>query len=138
MTTQGADRSAAQTATQDGTPGSELQRPAATAVPQQAAPITGTVAAPPPTAKQLEAEIERTREQLGETVQELAARADVKSRAQAKAAQVRSNAAARAKTVRGQAAGTAGVAREHWIPLAGAAGVLALGALVLSLWKRRH
>ena len=36
------------------------------------------------TKEQLQAEIERTREQLGETVEELAARADVKARLQEK------------------------------------------------------
>ena len=38
--------------------------------------------------QQLKQEIERTRDQLGETVEQLAAKADVKSRAQAKAAEL--------------------------------------------------
>ena len=38
--------------------------------------------------QQLEQEIEQTREQLGETVEQLAAKADVKRRARAKAAEV--------------------------------------------------
>lgn len=42
--------------------------------------------AAPDDAQRLQAEIERTREQLGETVEQLAAKADMKSRARAKAA----------------------------------------------------
>jgi hypothetical protein len=106
------------------------------------APLTGEVTAPPPDARQLEAEIERTREQLGETVQELVFRVDLKSRAQAKAAavsgkvkdttaQVRDNAAARAKDVMD--------AQERWVPLAAGGGVLIVGLLILfSQWKRQH
>jgi hypothetical protein len=81
--------------------------------------------------QQLEQEIERTREQLGQTVQELAARADVKSRARAKAAetagrvksttvQARQNAAARAGSVRNQVAGKAGAVRQKAISAGGA------------------
>ncbi len=43
-------------------------------------------AAAPDDAQQLEAEIEQTREQLGETVEQLAAKADLRSRARAKVA----------------------------------------------------
>ena len=39
--------------------------------------------APETTAPEIQQEIERTRERLGETVEELAAKADVKARAQA-------------------------------------------------------
>jgi hypothetical protein len=116
---------------------------------------TGSVAATPADARQLEAEIERTREQLGETVQELAYRADVKSRARAKAAevsgrlkgttaQVRSNAAERVRSMRNpeqvRRVLTTGAdrARERWLPLAVAAGVLAIGLLALSQWMRQH
>jgi hypothetical protein len=78
----------------------------------EAAPLTGRIAAPADDPQQLEAEIERTREQLGETVQELAGRADVKSRARARAAQARSNAAARAGNVRSQVASKTAAARQ--------------------------
>jgi hypothetical protein len=49
-------------------------------------------------------EIERTREQLGETVQALAAKADVKARAQDKAAQVAGRMKTKARHARQQAA----------------------------------
>lgn len=156
-------------------------------------PLTGRIVAAPDDPKQLEAEIERTRQQLAETVQELAARVDVKSRARAKAAEVTgrmksttvqagSNAAARAGNMRRQVASrttaarqkaiSAGAggrdqlrnraaaagapvweatpeqvrravtkgadsARERWMPLALAAGVLIVGYLAVRQWSRR-
>lgn len=141
-------------------PGSELSQTTAAADAREAAPLTGNIAAAPDDPRQLEAEIERTRERLGETVQELVARVDVKSRAQAKAAEVtsrvkattvqaRQNAAARAGSVRDQVAGTAATvrqkaisaggagAREPWMPLAIASGVLFAGYLVLRQYERR-
>ena len=72
----------------------------------------------------LRQEIERTREQLGETVEQLAAKTDVKGRARAKAtelagrarrtvAQARTQAATQVSTVRGQLAGkTAGAGQK--------------------------
>jgi hypothetical protein len=86
-------------------------------------PLTGRIAAPADDPQQLEAEIERTRQQLSETMQELAARVDVKSRARAKAAEVsgrmktttaqaRTNATARAGSVRSQVASKTVAARQ--------------------------
>jgi hypothetical protein len=80
--------------------------------------------AAPDDPQELEREIERTREQLGQTVELLAAKADVKSRAQAKAAelservkskagQVRQEAAARGGSARGQLAGTTATAQKR-------------------------
>jgi hypothetical protein len=80
--------------------------------------------APPDDPQELEREIERTREQLGETVELLAAKADVKSRAQAKATelserikskagQVRQQAAGRGDSVRGQLTGTTAAAQRR-------------------------
>lgn len=144
----------------------------------EAAPLTGRIAAPAADPQQLQAEIERTREQLGETVQELAGRADVKSRARARAAEARRNAAARAGSVRSQVANKttaarqkvtsasadrkdqlrtraapvweatpeqvrravtkgANSARDGWVPLAVAAGVLMVGSLAAWQWSRR-
>lgn len=159
----------------------------------ETAPLTGRVVAPADDPKQLEAEIERTRQQLGETVQELVSRVDVKSRARAKAAelsgrmktttvQARKNAAARAGNVRSQVSNRTGAARqramsagaggrdqlrsraakagapvwqatpepvrravtkgasgarERWMPLAVAAGVLVVGLLAVRQWSRR-
>lgn len=132
MTTgQGAERPAEPPAAEAETaPGSGLTRAAADADAQEMAPLTG-IAAAPDDARRLEAEIERTREQLGETVQELVARADVKSRARAKAAEVTGrmkattvqaskNAAARAGNVRGQVASSTEAARRKTISAGGA------------------
>jgi CHASE3 domain sensor protein len=55
------------------------------------------------TAPELQQEIERTRQQLGQTVQELAAKADLKARAKDKAAELRERARERALGARGKA-----------------------------------
>ena len=98
------------TATPAGRPAAEAETatggelsPKATAAgdAQDGAPLTGRIATPDDPG-QLEREIERTREHLAETVQELAARVDVKSVARAKVAEVRENAVARAESVRSQ------------------------------------
>jgi hypothetical protein len=84
----------------------------------------GAASAAPDDPQELEREIERTREQLGETVELLAAKADVKRRAQAKATelseriktkagQARQKAAARGDSVRGQLAGTTATAQKR-------------------------
>ena len=52
------------------------------------APAGGAAAAPPDNPEELKQEIERTRAQLGETVEALAAKADVKGRAQRRATEV--------------------------------------------------
>jgi hypothetical protein len=113
----------------DTAPGSELS-PATSADPQETAPLSGSVAARDDL-RQLEAEIERTREQLAATVQELAARVDVKTRARVMAAEVtgrvksttaqaRTNAAARAGSVRSQLADTTAAARQKAVSASGA------------------
>jgi hypothetical protein len=114
-------------------PGSELASQAAPdGKAPEAAPITGTVAAAPTDPRQLEQEIERTREQLGETVQELLARVDVKSRAQAKATEI----SGRVKRTTLQARKTVWESRERWMPLAAAAGVIVVGFAALWEWDR--
>jgi hypothetical protein len=108
-------------------------------------------------AQQLRAEIERTREHLGATVEELAAKVDVKKRAQAKATDLTRQAKWQARSVvaqtrklaarTGKQAAQAGkqvslkgadTARQNRGPLsagAGAAGLLA--AIALLVWLRR-
>lgn len=159
---QGSGRSTDQTgADSEAAPGSAHSPAVAATDTQEIAPLTGSVTTAPADVRALEAEIERTREQLGETVQELAARADVKSRARAKAAevservkgataQVRGNAGARARSVRSQAASATGAARqqvtnvargagERRVPLTvAAAGVLAIGCAAFNEWNRRR
>jgi Protein of unknown function (DUF3618) len=147
--------------------GSELS-PQATvnAGTQETAPLTGRVAAPPNDLHKLEAEIERTRQQLGETVRELVARTDVKSLARAKAAELTgrvkdttsqarrtaaAGAAARKDQLRNRAAPVwqatpeqvrqavtngANGAKGRWIPLTVAAGALIVGCLAFRQWRR--
>jgi hypothetical protein len=108
------------------------------------------------TADDLQQEIERTRERLGETVDELAAKADVKGRARAKAtkatarardqaakatAQARDQAAKATAQARDQVAEVSGrvtandAVRRRW-PLAAAA-VVAIAATVV-IWRRKR
>ena len=79
---------------------------------------------------ELRQEIEQTREQLGETVEQLAAKTDVKGRARAKAtelagrarrtvAQARTQAATQVSTVRGQLAGKSVGARQKGTAVGG-------------------
>jgi LPXTG-motif cell wall-anchored protein len=86
-------------------------------------------------AQQLREEIERTREQLGKAVDELAARMDVKSRVQAQAAELTGRAKNGAVGVREQvSAGRAKTGTAPWIMAAGAA---ALVVAVLVIGQRR-
>jgi uncharacterized protein YjbJ (UPF0337 family) len=95
MTTQGpAGRPGARhqpaSAENDAEPGGTPEAgPRETAVPAAVAgQDVSAAAAPPDDPQQLAEEIKRTREQLGETVEQLAAKADVKARAQDKASQL--------------------------------------------------
>ena len=83
------------------------------------------------TAPEIQLEIERTRERLGETVDELAAKADVKARAQARAAEVRARATELSGRLRQSQA-----AQRRW-PAAVAVGALVAGSAVL-LWRRHR
>lgn len=123
--------------------------------------------APPDDEQQVQQEIEQTREHLGDTVEQLAAKADVKATARKKAAKLagrmesttsraRQQAAARADSVRGQiaAAGApaweatpegirravtkgASNAKERRVPLAVAAGALLLACMAVRRWRKR-
>lgn len=95
--------------------------------------------------QQLQREIERTREQLGETVEQLAARADIKGRARDKAAEVsgqvkakgdqaRQEAAAKAASVLGQLADKTATARQK-AQSAGEAGKGQLQKQVAPVWE---
>ncbi len=107
------------------------------------------------TTPEIQQEIERTREHLGETVEELAAKADVKARARVKAAEMKAKAQVKATEVSGRVKAKATdasgrvkakavevsgrvkrsqVVRRRW-PLAAAAGILVVGSAVI--WKRR-
>ena len=75
------------------------------------------------TAEELQQEIEQTRQQLGQTVDELAAKTDVKARARAKATEV-SERVRRSQLV-----------QRRW-PVALAAGVLIAGSVAVWRWKK--
>jgi hypothetical protein len=80
----------------------------------------------PDAAQQLRDEIEHTRDALGDTVAQLSAKVDVKSRARAQIS------AARQAVSKG-----VGFAGKQWVPFSAAAGaVLAIAAL--AIWQRRR
>ena len=97
------------------------------------------------TASEIQQEIDRTRERLGETVEELAAKADVKARAKEKAVEMKARAQGKATEVSGlvkdKATDVSGRVKQNqavqrrWpLAAAAAAGVLAAGIVV---WRRR-
>jgi hypothetical protein len=86
-------------------------------------------------------EIERTRQQLGETVDRLAAKADVKSRARAEAAVLTGRLKSSGRSAAGSARqamskGTA-AGRRYRVPLSMAAAVLVAAALAATLRRQR-
>ncbi len=93
-------------------------------------------------AQQLREEIELTREHLGATVEQLAAKLDVKSRARAEAAELTARLKRAGTQARQAAPGYARqaiargakTARERRVPLAVGAGVLAVVSVII--WKR--
>jgi hypothetical protein len=91
------------------------------------------------TDQELEQEIERTREHLGDTIDELAGKADMKSRARARAAGVKARAQDRAAGVSGRVrqskAVQSQVLRRRW-PVAVAAGVLIAGSVIIRRRRR--
>lgn len=80
----------------------------------------------PDAAQQLRDEIEHTRAALGETVEQLSAKVDVKSRARTQIS------AARQTISKG-----AGVAGKRWVLFSAAAGAV-LAIAVLAIWRRRE
>jgi len=85
----------------------------------------------PDAALEIQQEIEQTRERLGQTVEELAAKADLKARAREKADEVK----ARAAEVSGRVKQSQAVRRDWPLALV-AAGILATGAALA--WRRRE
>ena len=82
------------------------------------------------TQPEIQQEIEQTRERLGQTVEELAAKADLKARARVKAAEVKARAAEAPGRVRQSQA-----VRRDWPLAMVAAGILAIGAALV--WRQR-
>ena len=83
----------------------------------------------PDDAERLKAEIEHTREQLGQTAEQLVAKADVKARAQAKV----SGLTQRAKSATSKGIGGAG---KHRTQVIIAVGALVAGVVVIRIWVR--
>jgi Protein of unknown function (DUF3618) len=97
------------------------------------------------TEPEIRQEIERTREQLGATVEELAARADVPARMRSKAAETREMAQAKAAAASGRIRGTAtrlsrraqpGQLAGHRWPLALAVGLIVVGGVAVWRWRK--
>jgi len=96
--------------------------------------------------EEIQREIEQTRQRLGETVDELAAKADIKARAQATAAEAKERAQATAaeakERVQATAADVSGRVRRselvqrRW-PAALAAGVLIVASVAIWRWRRK-
>jgi hypothetical protein len=76
-------------------------------------PHAGRVTGPPEDIQELRQEIEDTREQLGDTVQRLAAKTDVKARARYKAAELTQKVKGKASQTQAQATASAGNARSQ-------------------------
>ena len=113
------------------------------------APVVGKVVQGPAggdDAQRLREEIERTREHLGATVEQLVARADVKSRALAEAAELTGRLKLAAVQARQAAPGYARRAigqgrktvRNQQMPLSMAAGVFVAALVSLFIWQRRR
>jgi hypothetical protein len=88
----------------------------------------------PQSAPDIQREIEQTRERLGQTVEELTAKADVKTRAQAKVAEVKTRARVKAAEASEQVRRNQ-VVRRDWPLALVAAGVLVMG---VALARRRR
>ena len=84
------------------------------------------------TAPEIRQEIEQTREHLGETAEELAARADVRARARARAAGMKDKAAEISGQMR-----QSELVRRRWPLAAAAAGAVLIGS-VLVLRRRKR
>ena len=129
---------------------------AAAHLPDDTGPATSHADAdtgPPDDVEELQQEIEQTRERLGETVEQLVAKTDVKARAQDKAAELTGRVKeqlsgrvasavapvwrATPEPVRQAVAKGASTARQRRVPLAVAAGVLMAGYLIIRRGRRR-
>jgi uncharacterized protein YPO0396 len=97
------------------------------------------------TAPEIQGEIEQTREQLGQTVEELAAKADVKARARAKATTAKAKVQAMATEVSGRAKAQASelsgrvrrsqLVHRRW-PFVAVAGAVVAGSVAVWRWRK--
>jgi hypothetical protein len=94
------------------------------------------------TAPEIQQEIERTQDHLADTVDELAARADVKARARARAAIIKDKAAEMSGQLRQSQLAQSQLAqgdavRRRWPLVAAAAGVVLVGSILVRRRRRR-
>src|ERR1700750_2905084 len=89
------------------------------------------------TAQEIQQEIERTQGHLGETVDELAARADVKARARARAAIIKDKAAGMSAQLRQSQLAQGDAVRRRWPLVAAAAGAVLIGSILVRRRRRR-
>jgi len=94
------------------------------------------------TVPEVQQEIERTRDHLGETVEELAARADVKARARARAASIKDKAAGMSGQLRqSQLAQNqlvqGDLVRRRWPLVVAVAGAALIGSVLVRRRRRR-
>jgi uncharacterized protein YjbJ (UPF0337 family) len=82
----------------------------------------------PPRKEALASEIERTRQELGETVEALAAKADVKARAQRRAAELAGNVRGTGQALKGKVSEQAGKVSEQAGKVSGEVAAKAEGA----------
>ena len=80
--------------------------------------------------EQLQHQIDETREELADTVEALAAKADVKARAKEKAGQIRTEAARRVQPLTAKL-------MQHRVQIGAGAGVAAATLLALFAWRKR-
>ena len=102
--------------------------------------VVGSAPGPADDPQELQHEIERTREHLGQTVEALMAKVDVKARAQDEASRLIGRLKARTAQARQQAGNAAATARQRRAPLLaaiGAVGAGLVGWLLFQRWRRR-
>jgi len=104
--------------------------------------VEGQASTDKPTVEELQADVERQREELAETVEQLTAKADVKGRAKARISDTTQQARARAAdlVVRGRDAATTPEGRPTPVALAAAAGLVTAVVVTVGLvvWRRRR
>jgi hypothetical protein len=92
---------------------------------------------------EIQEEMERTREHLGDTVEELAARADMRTRARAKAAEMKDLATGAATKLRQRRLNQGGPAQgrheapRRWPLAAAAAGAVVIGSVLVRRRRRK-
>jgi hypothetical protein len=90
-----------------------------------------------PDIAEIEADIERTRDDLAQTVDQLAAKLDVKTRVRNRVVEVKDDAVYQARTLRDRATDDQGRPTPTTTYVAGALAVVVLAVVVLSVRRRR-